>query len=333
MLITDYGVYNTDIAIDTTNTQLAQGFKCTRDVPVGRVYLYLTVTGTPGGYLYIEIQEDSDGLPNGEVIDNGTSNPVLISGITTGLTAIDFDVDARPMLTGNETYHIVVRTSTTYTADASNYVSVGVDQDDPYYTKGAASEYASATWGAISPAAAFNFYVYTSSRTSGFYSSLQQIEALTKSLTKSSSGKYTADTIPTITEVVDFQDDVAEMLDGLLKGVGLEPPVSDASVSIIRLHANNCVAQQCEMTQMTAGFRAENSDTRAAAFRAVCNTLVKDLAEGGIITASIKAIETGGTVSGAEAVSAGGIYAEERDEYAGDENIIQPLFRVDMFRH
>ena len=333
MLITSYSTYNTSVAIDATNTQLAQGFKSTRDIPVGRVYLHLAVTGDPGGYLYLEIQEDYDGLPSGDVVENGTSNPILISEIVAGLTAIDFDVDARPMLTGNETYHIVVRTSTTYTADAGNYVSIGVDQDDPYYTKGTASEYTSATWGAISPAAVFNFYMYTSSKTAGFYSSLQQIEALTKSLTKSSSGKYTADTIPTITEVVDFQDDVAEMLDGLLKGIGLEPPVSDASVAIIRLYANNCVAQQCEMTQMTAGFRAENSDTRAAAFRAVCNTLVKDLAEGGSITASIKAIETGGTVSGAEAVSAGAILVEEREAYAEDESFIQPLFKVDMFRH
>jgi len=333
MLITSYSTYNTDVDIDTTNTQLAQSFKSTRDIPVGRVYLYLTVTGDPGGYLYVEIQEDSDGLPNGEVIDSGTSNPVLISGITAGLTAIDFDVDARPVLTGNETYHLVVRTSTAYTADASNYVSVGADQTDPYYTKGSASEYASATWSAISPTTVFDFSVYTSTRTSGFYSSLQQVEALTKSLTKSSSGKYTADTIPTITEVVDFQDDVAEMLDGLLKGVGLEPPISDSGISVIKLYANNCVAQQCEMTQMTAGFRAENSDTRAAAFKAVCNTLVKDLTEGGSITTSIKAIETGGTASGAEAVSAGSILVEERDAYADDDTLIQPLFKVDMFRH
>lgn len=333
MLISEYTTQNALINIDATYTQVAQGFKSTRDVPIGRIYLYMAVTGAPGGYAYVEIQEDEDGLPNGEVVENGTSNPFLIDGIETGLRAIDFDVDARPMVSGSETYHIVVRTSATYVADATNYLSVGVDNVAPYYTKGAASVYTLAAWEAASPSAALYFSVYTSTRSSGFYSSLQQIEALTKSLTTSSSGKYAADSIPTITEVVDFQDDVAEMLDGLLKGVGLTPPVSSASVSIIRLYANNCVAQQCEMTQMTAGFRADNSDTRAAAFRAVCNTLVKDLAESGSITASIKAIETGGTVSGAEAVSAGGIYVEERDEYAADENLVQPLFTTGMFRH
>jgi len=332
MLITSYSVYNTDVAIDTTNTRLAQMFTTTRDVQIGRVYVYITVTGTPGGYVYLELQDDSDDVPSGDVVDNGTSEPLLISDITDGLNYIDFDVDARPMVVANTPYHIVVRTSSGYTADATNYISIGVDQTDPYYMRGAASEYASATWGAISPASVFDFAIYTGTRTT-MYPSLQQVEALTASLTESASGKYTADTIPTIAQVTDFIDDVSSMIDGLLNGAGIDTPISAESISVIKTYASQCTALQCEMTQMSAGFRADNSDTRAAAFKRMCDVLTKDIMESGNITMSIKEIETGGDVSGSSAVSAGGIYTEDREEAAEDDSLIQPIFSTDMFKH
>lgn len=331
MLITKYEIQNIGLTLDSTTEQLAQGIKATRDISVGVINLYLGITGIPGGYVYLEIQEDADGLPANIPIDNGVSLPILSSAITTaGEYSFVFETDVQPILLGNTPYHIVIKTAN-YTADATNYIQWYADQLTPHYQKGTASSYDGTTWTTITTTTSFYFSVYSSNRITN-YPSLQQIESLTKSLTASASGKYDTTTIPSITEVLAFQDDVTAMLDGLLVGAGIAVPITEASVGIIRLYANNCVAMQCEMTQMSAGFRSDNSDTRAAAFKRMCDTLVNDLTSGGNITEAIKQIETGADVSGVGGLSAGTVFADERAENEANDNVVQSTFKVGMFR-
>lgn len=333
MLLAEYASTNRSadiiLASSGANNQLAQGFMVKRACSVGRIYIYASLTGTPGGYLYVQIQSNSTGLPSGTVITNGTSGGVLTGAISAGLNAFDFDMDSRPSLTLGTQYHIVIRSGGGYTADATNYVSIGVDQLAPHYNDGAGATY-NVAWAAIGTASDFPFQVYSGQRAT-VYSNIREVEALTRHLTVN--GKYTDASIPSAADVMDFEDSVSQMIDGWLKAAGITTPLtSTAAKDMVRMGANYCVVMNCEMTQRTAGFRAQESDTRAGAARTVCMALQKDILEGKLKDA-IKEEQDGADVSGVEALTAGQIDSDERDERADSTSIMQPIFSTGMWSH
>jgi hypothetical protein len=328
MLLTQYDDQNTTITLTSSGAdqQLAQGFQFKRDANIGRVYLHLSVTGTPGGYLQIEIQSDDSGVPSGTAIDAGASEPILVSEAESGtLNAFHFDLDDRPAGSANTQYHIVLKSGAGYTQDASNYVAIGGDQTTPHYTRGAGSTYDGADWTTIATDTDFTFSMYSGTNRE-VYSVIREVEALTRHLTNA--GKYDSTTVPTSANVMDFEESVSAMIDGWLKGAGVQTPITSSdSQKILRNYANYCVALNCEMTQRTAGFRSQESDTRAAAFRNMCYDLKRDTEKNGPITKTIK----GSDPSSSAGLTCGMIDVTERENRQDDDTIIQPRFEVGMF--
>jgi len=333
MLLAEYAStnYGEDITLASSgaNNQLAQGFKVKRACSVGRVYVYASLTGTPGGYLYVQIQGDTSSVPSGTAIDNGTSGTIAASAISAGMNAFDFDIDSRPQLLPSVQYHLVIRSGGGYTADSTNYVAIGADQDNPHYLNGAGSTF-NAAWTAIATATDFPFQAYSGTRAT-IYSNIREIESLTRHLTDN--GKYTHTSTPTATDVMDFEDTVSQMIDGWLSAASITVPLTaSAAQSMVKMGANYCVVMNVEMTQRTAGFKAQESDTRAGAARALCYALQKDVTTGALKDA-VRGAQDGADATGAGALTSGQISSSERDERKDDTSLVQPIFSTGMWSH
>jgi len=327
MLLTNYEYSNasTALALKTTgaDTYLAQGIKINRATSVGSVYVYLTPSGTPGGYLYIEIQDTSNAL-----ITDGTSLGVPVTSLSAGWNEFTFDQDARPSLSDDTQYYIAIKHSG-YTYSAANNVTWACDQSAPHYTRGVGKTY-NASWTALAIGTDFIFRIYSGTRTT-IYSRLNEVEALMRNLT--ASGRFTSATVPTVSNVMDFEDTVADMIDGWLTGAGVTAPLTDSTAkNVIRSYANHCVARECEMTQNTIGFTNQSDRTRAGAFNILCDTLRKDLEDGGNITDALLDLEDSISIGGGSGLTAGMVDKDDRDDRDDDTTLIQPLFKINDWK-
>jgi len=331
MLFTQYIVVDDSITLSSSgaNNRLAQGIKIKRDAVIGRIYLYLTLEGAPGGYLQASLYDDGGGPSS--LITNGASDPVLCTSIVSGWNAFDFNTDIRPQISDSEQMYIVLTSSGGYAADATNYVAWNGDQTTPHYTDGAGYTY-DAAWTALSTATDLAFKIYSGVR-QYVYSKLRDVEHLSVPLTDRDDNKrFNFDTNPSIEAVLDYEGTVADRVDSWVAGAGLSAPLTaTADINLVRGPANYCVALECEMMHRTAGFYTQEGDTRAAALRKMCNELRDDLAKSGAIYLALRASQDGTQTSGSGALSAGQISEEERDERGADNDIIQPAFEVGMW--
>lgn len=326
MLLTNYEYENASTSIELkdtgADTYLAQGIKVNRTTRVGTIYLYLTPTGAPGGYVYLEIQDNANG-----VVENGTSEGVPVTSLSAGWNAFTFDQDARPIVSKDAQHYIALKHSG-YTYGASDNVAWSCDQSSPHYIRGVGKTY-NASWTTIGTDTDFIFRVYSGYRTVT-YSRMTEIEALVRNLTLG--GRFTDTTNPTVSSVMDFEDTVADMIDGWLLGSSITAPLTDSTAqNIIRSYANHCVALECEMTQNTSGFTNQSGRTRAGSFKIMCDILKDDLADGGNISDALQEAQDSESVSGADGLTAGMIEESERDDRDDDTDLIQPTFKNDMW--
>jgi hypothetical protein len=311
---------------------LAQGFKSKRDAIVRRVYLYLSRTGSPDGYMRIQIRADNSGP--GNIIVDGFSSAIMAVDIETAgeWVAFDFDQDALPKLEQDTQYYISLFPSVEYTYSTANNVQWHGDQIAPYYLDGAGYIYSGSTWSAISTTTDFAFRVLTGTRLHA-YPSVRAVESMSAPMTDAERGRrFTHTTVPTIEAVLSYEEHVSNMIDGWLAGAAIETPLTNEDqITLIQPYANYCAALECELTYRTSGFYSEEGDTRASALRKMCNELREDARSKGVITTALREEQNISTTSGYEALSAGHLEADERDENVGDSNIIQPVFRAGMW--
>jgi hypothetical protein len=330
MLLLEYTTQNTGEDL-TTSGWLGQRFSLYRDAPVGRVQLYLKTTGSPSGVLWIEIYSDDSGNPDA-MITNGKSKGVKVSSLASAYGYIDFDfyTDNRPSLTSATDYHIVLKsTGYTYT-DGTTEVVWGCDQTDPAYLDGEGEVY-DGSWSNIATATDFDFKLY--SRRRSVYSELQEVEALIKHAT--ATGQFSSSSNITATAIMDIQEDISDEIDTWLAGAGFDTPVTSTSaINILKPYAKWGVMMGAELTQRSAGFRAQGgADTRTGAFRSLYHYLRDEIRSGGALVDSLidAGLERSSTGSLAAGLTAGHIDEDERDDYRDDDDIIQPLFQSDMW--
>lgn len=326
MLLTSYEYANASTALalkdSGADTYLAQGVKSNRTTMVGTIYVYLTPTGAPGGYVYIELQDSSH-----TAVENGISEGIPVTSLTAGWNAFVFDRDARPVISDSTQHYIALKHSG-YTYGASDNVTWACDQSTPHYIRGVGKTY-NAAWTVIGTGTDFIFRMYSGYRTT-IYSKLNEVESFVRNLTLD--GRFTDTTSPVVSAVMDFEDTVSDMIDGWLLGAGITAPLSDTTAqNIIRSYANHCVALECEMTQNTSGFTNQSGRTRSGAFKIMCDTLRNDLSAGGNVADAIKEAQDGESVGGADGLTAGMIEDSERDDRDDDTSLIQPTFKTDMW--
>jgi len=328
MLLTNYEYENASTSLELkdsgADTYLAQGIKVNRTTSVGTVYLYLTVTGAPGGYVYVEIEDSGHNS-----VDNGISEGVPVASLSAGWNAFTFDQDARPVIS-NDTKNYIALKHSGYTYGASDNVAWSCDQSAPHYIRGVGETYNTGTWSVIGTDTDFVFRVYSGFRTT-IYSKLNEIEALMRNLTDL--GRFTDTTVPTVSNVMDSEDTVADMIDGWLIGAGVTAPLTDSDAqNIIRRYANHCVGLECELTQNTTGFTNQSDRTRAGALKLLCDTLRLDLEAKGNITSALLSLEDSVSASGADGLTAGMVDVSDRDDRDDDTTLIQPLFKIKDFQ-
>ena len=327
MLLANYESTNISTTVTITsagaNQTLAQGTKLRRVANVGMVYVYLTLTGAPGGYLYVDILDSSH-----VTVTNGVSNAIPAASITAGWNVFYYDRDARPSLAASTLYYVSLKHSG-YTADASNYVAWSCDQSSPHYILGVGEQYSGSAWAALVTGTDFVFRIYSGYRAT-VYSKIDEVEALSKSLT--TGGTFDTASPVTAKSAMDFEEVVADKIDGWLTGAGITAPLTATTAqSIMRPYANQCVALECEMTQNTAGFTSESGRTKAGAFNLMCDILRKDLAAKGTITDALLETQDDVQFGGGEGLTAGMVESDDRDERNDDSDLIQPLFKGDMW--
>lgn len=340
MKLLEYSSDNKSTVVDLTSSgagqQLAQRFKLARAAPVGKIRLYLQKAGSPAGYFQCELQGNStsggNNLPDGTAITDGASLGTPPSDISTsiGYVDFDFDVDARPVPAADTSYHIVLKASGYTYSDGVTEVSWGADQSSPHYVNGEGETYNGTAWSDISTGTDFCFELY--SRRRAVYSSLPEIEAETRHLTNQ--GVYDTTSTPTITAVMDFEENVSDEIDAWLAGAGFAVPVTDTTaIGLLRPYAIAGTAMYCELTQRTAGFRVGESDTKTGAFRQIYHELRNELRDGGEAVEALVGIglERTTTARLSAGLSAGHIDEDERDDYRDDTDIVQPLFQGDMW--
>jgi hypothetical protein len=333
MLLQEYGSANQDAGVDLTSSgadsQLAQRIKLYRPATVGRVSLYLKRTGSPAGYLTVEIHNNSSSdMPTGSALDDGTSGAVLCGSLGTSYGWVNFDwpVNARPTLSEKVYRHLVLVSSSGYSyTNGTTEVIWGADQTNAFSVDGKGHTYSGSAWSAISTDTDFCYRIY--SRTRSVYSQLSSIEALTRVHT--SVGTYDTGTMPTIMEVMDFEEDVADEVDSWLAGGGFDTPLTNTeALAMIRAYANAGVAFLIEMTTAHSGFSGERAtDTRAGAFRMMYHELRDGLKEGGEFLDALVALGLSRVSAGslARGLTAGGWLEADQDDYTGSD-YIQPFF-------
>jgi hypothetical protein len=337
MLLLQYSSGYQDAGVDLSSSasgntqQLGQRFRLRRAAPIGRVKLYLKKTGSPVGYLQVEIQTTSDNDPSTDSI--GSSNAVPMSSLTTSYALVNFDfpIDSRPLLTKNIYYHIILKSGGYTYADGTTEVVWGCDQSSPFYYEGEGEQYDGSDWSDISTDTDFVFTLYSKERS--VYSSLPEVEGLTHYLT--SSGKYDHDSVPSISSVMDYEESVANEIDAWMLGAGFNAPVTNSqALDIIRKYANFGVAYHAEMTQRTAGFReGHGSGTRAGTFYNAYSELRKGLQDGGEMVDTFTSLGLARTSLGqfGAGLSAGGVEQDDKDDWDDDDDLVKASFQRDMW--
>ena len=342
MKLIEYGSDNrsTDVKLTSSGTgqKLAQRFSLKRSAPIGRARLYLKRVGSPTGYLYCVIYSDSSGLPDAAVT-NGTSDaiPMADVGTTQGFINFDFDLDARPELDSATDYHVALEHSGYTYAAGTTEIMWGVDQSSPHFTRGEGEQYTGSAWADISTASDFCMQIFSGRRTADTYSMLSSVERTQRHQTDSGVFKYTATSSVSPTIVYDFDEEVAEEIDGWFAGAGFSTPVTNASAQkMIRGAANAGVEMGLELVERTSGFRAERgADTKTGAFRTRYYGLRDDLADGEEFVDALVALGMARTTTGnlSAGLSAGGILSADLDDQEDDTDLIQPMFKKSMWNN
>lgn len=312
------------------NAQLGQRFQLYRPSTIGKISLYLKRVGSPAGYLYCEVQSTTSDNPSGTALSSGTSTSVLCSSLATSYGWIDFDLPAndRPTVPAKVSRHIVLRSSGYTYSDGVTEVIWGVDATSPSFQPGEGETYEAkaAIWSNLSSGGDFAFKLY--SRTRSVYSKLTSIEAFTRLYTDS--GTYSTGTTPSIMEVMDFEEDVADEVDSWLAGAGFDTPLTNTeALNMIRPYTNAGVAFLIEMTAAQAGFSGERAtDTRAGAFRMMYYELRNGLMDGGEFVDSLTALGLSRVAAGnlGRGLTSGGWLESEADDYTDSDTHIQKIF-------
>lgn len=114
----------------TNNTQVAIQFTPRQNITVSELKAFLRKFGSPTDNVFVEIQGDSAGSPDGSAISNGTSNDIAGSGLTTSYVETTITFAAAFSLTANTPYWIVFQRDSTL--DNSNYYQVECSSDGDY---------------------------------------------------------------------------------------------------------------------------------------------------------------------------------------------------------
>lgn len=116
----DGAASNVKMAITVTQGSTTQKLK--------KIRLPLAKVGTPANEtdgVWLTIEGDATGDPNGTPITNGTSAKIATANISATQTWVDFNFATPPTLTASTVYHIVLQGD--YDADATNCISVDTD--------------------------------------------------------------------------------------------------------------------------------------------------------------------------------------------------------------
>lgn len=336
MLITSYTGQSTgiDLSDSGANSRLAQRFKLRHAAPVGIAKLFLKKTGGPSGYLWCEIQSSSNDNPSGSVI--ATSNGVDMSSVSTGYSYVsfEFDLDARPELTRNDSYHLVLRASSGYSYTSGvTEITWGCDQSSPSFNLGEGETYDS-SWSNISTDTDFTFKLYSGERTDDVYFTMRSVEALTRIHTNDGQYDFGASSKLTATQVYDFGDDVSNQIDAWLSGAGFSTPVSNSSaIKMLSTYGNAGVAMHIEFSQRTAIRGERGASTPAGTFRDQYWQLRDDLRDGGDLVDALIALGLDRASAGqmGRGLTGGGIEDSEHDDWLDDDSRTGNLFRRDMW--
>lgn len=171
-----------------------------------------------------------------------------------------------------------------------------------------------------------------------YASDLSVVEVLVRYLT--TEGEFT-DTSShanalTETQATALQTETYKEINGWLRGAGFSTPVDESGATdFLATYENYGTAMRCELTQRTAGFRAEGSETRAATFRRLFHELRDQLKKPD--SEAVKALIGWDCDRLSQApkgkLYAGGISIDEKDDYEDDDDRVKPAFYVGIAGH
>jgi len=325
-----------DLASSGSNSRLAQRFKLRHAAPIGIVSLYLKKTGSPSGYLYIEIQNDSSSQPSSSAI--ATSNGVDMASVSSsyGYVNFEFDMDSRGELVRNDSYHIVLRSSGYTYASGTTEVTWGCDQSTPSYINGEGETWDGSSWGNISTDTDFTFKLYTGNRSDDTYFSMKSVESLTRIYTHNGLYDYHQESVISATTVYDFGDDISNQIDAWLRGAGFSTPVTNTTARrFLKTYGNAGVAMLIEMTQRTSLHGERGAGTPAGGFKELYEDLRDGLKGSGEMVDTLSALGIGRVSAGqlGRGLTAGSIIEDERDDYLDDEDLVHWTFQRDMWNN
>lgn len=137
------------------NTRIAQSFSLSADSWVRFVAFQVWKVGSPTYNLTLSVQTNAAGAPSGTNVGGTVS--IAASDILSTPEWRVFELPYPIRLSASTTYWLELRPSTG-SADASNFLIVGMAEDDAAYADGSASRYSGAAWSALSNDCQFAVY-------------------------------------------------------------------------------------------------------------------------------------------------------------------------------
>lgn len=138
----------------TAISELAQGFKIKDVYWITKVSLLLLRTATGGEKIWITIEGDASGYPDGAAV--ATSGEIALSDLPeSGADWVDFTLESEVLLEAYRTYHIVVYGN----FGADKYVKVYYDTA-ALYTDGRAAVYGATAWSVFTGDLSFKVWGY-----------------------------------------------------------------------------------------------------------------------------------------------------------------------------
>ncbi|MFH0776406.1 MAG: LamG-like jellyroll fold domain-containing protein, partial [Patescibacteria group bacterium] len=138
------------------NVELAQQFQVSSAGTVPAVSLWLKKVGLPTGDISLEIQTDTDGLPSGSAVADGTATAIAVDSLSAqDYQWVTFNFPTAPSLTAGTIYHLVLQG--TFAASAENNLVWAADTNSPDYADGT-NEIKDAAWTESSEDFIFKIY-------------------------------------------------------------------------------------------------------------------------------------------------------------------------------
>ena len=179
----------------SANTRLAQGFQLSTAGAVIAAEMTFGKTGTAIGSVWVTIEADSGGDPDGTPLQ--TSDSLAVPDITDSATAYTrFTFPAPVQLSASTQYHLVMHGS--YAIDGSNYV-VWRGNSAGAYASGSSKDYSGAAWSAATNSTDFMFRLYVTSDSLNRPRLIRRSEPTpSQPFTPSGSGTHAVVTQPTV---------------------------------------------------------------------------------------------------------------------------------------